>query len=78
MRSANRRCATCFLRWAQADGLCRTCGRALDHLTTFEREAARLARQAATHMVPAEQLAPREPLTKVVDGVEYEVAWDGS
>jgi hypothetical protein len=68
------RCRECGERWPQTHGLCRTCER-------FARAAGRLSpkdrnRQAETVFAAR---PPAPPLrTYLIDGIEYDVLWDGS
>lgn len=75
------RCQSCFKRWAQERGLCRTCSRkAGDRRTTRDRDSARSQRRALRQ--PATRYTPPPPVARaherVIDGVVYEVTWDGT
>jgi hypothetical protein len=80
--SPRRNCQRCGLRWVQARGLCRTCERqtGADTRTTFERELDAYMRRQ-TQGLHVARVAPRparvNPIV-VVDGVTFEVMWDGT
>lgn len=77
----HRRCRVCRLRYVQADGLCRACGRASGayELSTVEADAARLERMGARVPVLAASAleAAAGGVVRTVDGQEYEVVFDG-
>lgn len=61
-------CRSCGRRWPQYRGLCRTCER------TYRSDP---RNQPLPEPEPP-ALAPRAPRTVTVDGVEFEVVWDGT
>lgn len=83
---AHELCSRCHRKWRQDHTtFCRHCQRVLGlpMCNTREAGAARIARQQARiasggHLVPADDRLPRATRTIVVDGVEYEIKWDGS
>lgn len=72
------RCKQCRARYAQKAGLCRSCGRASGAYTkrTIDVEAERLARRKA-ELPPPALVARPGPRTRVIDGVEFEIVFDG-
>jgi hypothetical protein len=48
-----------------------------DHRTTQERDAERISRQQRFQAL-IKQVAPREPRVRVIDGVEYQIQFDGT
>ncbi len=76
------RCDHCGIRWPQSRlGLCRRCERTLgvDDRSIFERDQARRERAQARweslyHAAPVNS----SRRTVAVNGVEYEIIWDGS
>lgn len=70
-------CSRCRERYAQRDGLCRRCGREAGVYTmnTREMEAERLRKHQ-----PKWKVEPRQRVNpvRVVQGVEYEVVFDGT
>jgi predicted Fe-S protein YdhL (DUF1289 family) len=79
------RCRRCRVKWSQAaTGFCRGCGReasVVDYQSIRDGEAARIAAQAERLerlRTPEEERTPRPPVHRVVEGVLYEITWDGS
>lgn len=73
-------CERCKLRYRQEGVLCRSCRRELgDHVGNFEREA-EWVREKQERLDALRRPAPpaRAPRTIIVNGVEYEVKWDGT
>jgi predicted amidophosphoribosyltransferase len=75
-------CNACQQRWSQSRlGLCRRCERetGADDRTLFERERETLERQRARRpaAAPAPVPAPQSLYVRQVDGVEFDVVWDG-
>ena len=69
-------CVQCGRRWKQDGALCRTCANDAGlAIGTFERERARVARRRPLFMIDR---SPRPPREITVDGVVYEVMFDGS
>lgn len=78
-KAGNTWCTRCSVKYAQAAGLCRSCGRETGayEKTTREADADRIARQQVA--VPAvTPPSPRAPRTRAIDGVEFEVVFDGT
>jgi hypothetical protein len=74
-------CRRCALKYAQSHGLCRTCERetGVDNRSIFERERDRIAKQQRElEQCQRVTYAPRPPATRVINGVEFEITWDGS
>lgn len=76
-------CKDCGVRYSQnRTGLCRTCLKAAGlFYGVLEVERRRLEEQRARDQrrkVPLEELQPRPALVKVINGVEFEINWDGS
>ncbi len=74
-------CGSCGQRHAQHKGLCRTCERAagFDTRSDFERDRDRQARRDAALRAARTRRNPNDRSwpAYIVDGVEYEVTWDG-
>jgi hypothetical protein len=74
-------CRRCALKWAQTHGLCRRCERetGVDERSVFERERDRIARRRRElESCQRATAAPRPFATRVIDGIEYEITWDGA
>lgn len=73
-------CKRCHVKWPQWQGLCRSCWRELgDTRSQADWDAEALGVQKRRRpLVPPAPDVPREPIIKVIDGVEYEVNWDGT
>lgn len=79
-------CHRCRIRWVQAwlgpyAGLCRRCAMEAGAVlpTAREFEAERVARrEQAIASKRAPDSGPRPPIEKVINGVAYEVNWDGT
>jgi hypothetical protein len=73
-------CRRCGLKWAQKAGLCRTCERETgsDNRSIFERERDRQLKREAQIEALRVKPEPAVPRARVIDGVEYEITFDGS
>jgi hypothetical protein len=75
-------CTSCQARWRQSKlGLCRTCENdQRNRVSTIERDAARLeAQRQRLAALERREGAEHRPLrTRVIDGVAYDVTWDGT
>ena len=73
-RDGRRACSCCGIRWPQdRTGLCRRCKRAVG---IVDAEQSRSERQRPVFRVPEPEARPLR--TALIDGVEYEVMFDGT
>jgi hypothetical protein len=77
-RNARRQamCRECSRKLARVRGCCLLCARITGLLPPTAHAVHELTRRAI--QVPAEHLAPRPPLARVYEGVEFEICWDGA
>ena len=74
---ASALCTRCGKKWRQYKGLCRLCSHEAVVFvpSTFEREAQHVAKQPVVRFKGTPVLVPSK--TVVIEGVHYEVVWDG-
>jgi hypothetical protein len=74
-------CHRCGVKYQQGHRLCRSCQRetGVDNRSIFERERDRIAKQQhELQQCQRVTYVPRVPATRVINGVEFEITWDGS
>ena len=89
MSEKSMMCASCGLRWRQGGlaGLCRTCAWGIKPALVIERDRRYKGYRQETADVVAQQEQIRQirlwesatvtRATRIADGIEYEVVWDG-
>lgn len=75
----DRACWRCHERYRQLDGLCYTCAREVGRTiqSRREQERQRVDQERAKLEALYAQASPDAPRCYVINGIEYEVVWDG-